>query len=234
MNAPTSLVSSSASGAMGDRQVAPTNRKGARSEMDETLRGYGRQSSRLCGYDYAQPGAYFITICTHHRACLFGDVVHGEMQLSNCGRILSQEWIRTGDIRENVELDMFVIMPNHFHGILLVVEEGTSTAHYARTWAPVVDKAVGATCRSPIPKGPAPGSIAAVIAGLKSATAKRINHLRRTPGTRVWQRGYYEHVIRNESDLHEIRQYVVNNPPKWELDEENPLYLQQGRTPEHE
>ena len=208
--------------AEGDRQVAPTKRRGAGGEKDETLRGYGRRSSRLRGYDYAEAGAYFVTICTQHRACLFGEVVDGEMQLNRCGRIVSEEWIRTGDIRENVELDTFVIMPNHFHGIVLIAEDGRGTAPYARTWAAVVDNGVGATCRSPIPKGPAPGSIGAVIAGFKSATAKWVNQLRRTSGARVWQRGYYEHVIRNEAGLQEIRQYIANNALKWDLDGENP------------
>ena len=193
--------------------------------MDKTLRGYGRRSSRLQGYDYAQPGGYFITICTHHSACVFGDAVDGHMQLSNCGRIVSDEWIRTGEIRENVVLDTFVVMPNHFHAIALIVEEASRTGRHASARAPVGDRGVGATCRSPIPKGPAPRSIAAVIAGFKSATATRINELRGTFGARVWQRGYYEHVIRNEADLQEIREYIANNPLKWELDEDNPKNL---------
>ena len=209
----------------GDRQVAPTERKGADIDMDKALRGYGRQSSRLHGYDYAQPGGYFITICTHNRACVFGDVVDGHMQLSNCGRIVSEEWIRTGEIRENIELDTFVVMPNHFHAIALIVEEHSGTVRHASTWTPVVDSSVGATCRSPIPKGPAARSIAAVIAGFKSATATRINQLRGTSGARVWQRGYYEHVIRNEADLQEIREYIANNPLEWDLDEDNPQNL---------
>jgi putative transposase len=163
-----------------------------------------RRSIRLKDYDYSQAGAYFITICTYNKECLFGKVVNGEMALNEYGKAVEREWLRTTEIRPNLELDEFIIMPNHMHGIVVIVESN-----------------VGATGRSPLPKGPTPKSMGAIVAGFKSSATKHINNLRSTPYKPVWQRNYYEHVIRNESDLSEIQEYIVNNPLKWDLDREN-------------
>ena len=180
-----------------------------------------RRSIRLRDYDYSQAGAYFVTICTYNKVCLFGKVVDGEMQLNECGRVVEEEWVKTAEIRKNVELNEFIIMPNHIHGIIVINESN-----------------VGATCRSPkgegtspLPKGPGSASLGAIISGFKSAATKRINELRDTPNTPLWQRNYYEHVIRNEDDLNEIREYIVNNPLKWHLDSENPNNVGEGTSP---
>jgi REP element-mobilizing transposase RayT len=171
-----------------------------------------RHSIRLKDYDYSQAGAYFVTTCTYNRKCLLGEVINGEMVLSEFSEVVEREWLRAAEIRPNVELDEFIIMPNHIHGIIVINESN-----------------VGATCRSPegegtspLRKGPRSASIGAIIAGFKSAVTRRINDLRGTPYTPVWQRNYYEHVIRNENDLDEIRGYIINNPLKWDLDSENP------------
>lgn len=166
---------------------------------------YHRQSKRLRGYDYSQVGAYFITICTHNKECAFGNIVNGEMRLNELGQVVEMEWLKTAKIRDNVELDEFVVMPNHIHGIVVITESY-----------------VGATGRSPLPNGPAPKSIGAIIAGFKSAVTKRVNEMRHTPGVPIWQRNYHEHIIRDEDDLHQIQLYIVNNPLRWELDSENP------------
>jgi len=141
-----------------------------------------------------------------------GEVINGEMVLNELGKVVEREWLRATEIRSNVELDEFIILPNHIHSIIVVNESN-----------------VGATCRSPegegtspLRKGPRSASIGAILAGFKSAVTKRINELRCTPYTPVWQRNFYEHVIRNEDDLDEIREYIVNNPLKWDLDSENP------------
>jgi REP element-mobilizing transposase RayT len=164
-----------------------------------------RRSIRLKDYDYSQAGAYFVTICTYNKEWIFGNVVNGEMMLDEYGKVAREEWDRSAEIRREVELDFFVVMPNHIHGIVVIVESN-----------------VGATGRSPLPKGPTPKSIGAMVAGFKSAATRRINELRGTPYKLVWQRNYYEHVIRNEDNLNEIREYIVNNPLKWDLDSENP------------
>ncbi len=169
-----------------------------------------RRSIRLRGYDYTQPGAYFITIVTHERACLFGNVVNGAMQLNPLGEIVRAEWFKTAELRPSVQLDAdeFVVMPNHIHGIIWIVDDVGARRRRAPT---------GEQFGKPVP-----GSIPTIVRAFKSAATKRINALRGTPGAPVWQRNYYEHVIRNDADLRHIRDYIQTNPARWALDSENP------------
>ena len=127
------------------------------------------------------------------------------MRLSHYGRIVDQEWKISAKIRREITLDAFVVMPNHIHGIIFIEES-----------------AVGATGGSPVRSGPRRRSLGSFLSGFKSATTKRINDLQRTPGLSVWQRNYYEHVIRNEQSLDRIREYIANNPARWDFDRENP------------
>jgi len=166
-----------------------------------------RRSLRLKGYDYKQAGVYFVSMCTLNRTCFFGDIVNGEMMLNAEGQIVAEEWIKTAEIRNNIELDEWVVMPNHFHGIL-VINECRGTARRA----PTVEQF----------GKPVPNSIPTIIRSFKSAVTKRINKLRNSPGAKIWQRNYYEHIIRNEDELNRIREYITNNPLKWEFDKENP------------
>lgn len=170
-----------------------------------------RRSIRLKGYDYTQPGAYFITICTQDRAHLFGEVVDREMRLNDAGRIVREEWFKTAQLRPYVRLDEneFVVMPNHVHGIIWIVDDVGAT----RRVAPTTDAA---------PHGPKSGSIGAIIGQFKSAATKSINALRGIPGAPGWQRNYYEHIIRDEDALNRIRAYILTNPLRWALDRENP------------
>lgn len=164
-----------------------------------------RRSIRLAHYDYSQDGAYFLTLCVHDRACLFGEVVDGAMRLNELGALVAPEWLRTATIRPQVALDEFVVMPNHFHIIIAIEDSRRGVLPYAR------------------PRFQSPSqSLGSIVRGFKSATTKRINEIRGTPGTAVWQRNYYEHVIRNESELIRIREYIANNPHQWSLDRENP------------
>jgi REP element-mobilizing transposase RayT len=171
-----------------------------------------RRSIRLKGYDYRQAGAYFVTICAWHRECLFGQVLDGEMRLSRWGEIVQQEWISTSDIRQEIELDVFVVMPNHLHGIVRIAGP------------------VGAHGRAPLLWRP-PRSLGSLVAGYKSAATRRINLLRASPGAKVWQRGYYEHIVRDGKDLDRIRRYVLSNPAHWEEDEYHPSVLCKEATP---
>ena len=166
-----------------------------------------RRSLRLKGYDYKQAGVYFVSMCTLNRTCFFGDIVNGEMMLNAEGQIVAEEWIKTAEIRNNIELDEWVVMPNHFHGIL-VINECRGTARRA----PTVEQF----------GKPVSNSIPTIIRSFKSAVTKRINELRNSPGAKIWQRNYYEHIIRNEDELNCIREYITNNPLKWEFDKENP------------
>lgn len=172
-----------------------------------------RKPTRLTNYDYSLAGAYFITINAYQREALFGEVVDGVIMLNDLGDIVVAAWELTPVIRPNVELDEFVVMPNHFHVILFIHE--------------IDPPIVGATRGSPLPKsnnprGPAPDSLGAIIAGFKSAATKRINTHRDHPGLPVWQRNYHDKIIRNDRHLHATRTYIQNNPQNWHDDENYP------------
>lgn len=166
-----------------------------------------RRSVRLKGYDYTQAGAYFVTIVTQGRECLFGEVVDGEMVLSKWGKTVQELWDAIPVHFPNAQLDTFVVMPNHVHGIIVVAG--------ARHASPLPRT-------TPPPRGPESQSLGAIVGSFKSVVTKSINSLRGTPGISVWQRDYHEHIIRDESTLHRIREYIVNNPLQWAVDCENP------------
>ncbi len=149
-----------------------------------------------------------MTICTHNHECFLGQVVDNVMRLNDYGRIVKEEWLRTAAIRSEVELDEFVVMPNHVHGVV-VINQGRRPK-------------VGAHGRAPLQFERKAKSLGSLIAGYKSAATKRINELRGTPNCPVWQRNYYEHVIRDEDELNRVREYVLDNPAKWLEDAENP------------
>ena len=173
-----------------------------------------RRSVRLKEYDYARTGAYFVTICTRDKQPLFGEIIDGEMHMNNTGEIVRKCWLEIPGHFQNVTLDQFVIMPNHVHGIVVIT-----------------DNPVGAKHASPLrlyktkTHGTKPRSLGAMVASFKSAVTQQNNLLLRTPGNSFWQRNYYEHVVRNESELNKIRRYIINNPPKWEYDLENRIGL---------
>ncbi|HEY9639693.1 MAG TPA: transposase [Coleofasciculaceae cyanobacterium] len=174
-----------------------------------------KRSLRLKGYDYSSPGAYFITICAHQRQCLFGAVMNGEMQLSEYGQIASNEWLRSQDIRQEINFDAWVIMPNHIHAIVLIQ---TSDLPQHPVGAPLPSGA-------PLRHGIAyrrPRSLSSFVAGFKSTTTQQINIMRNAPGTPVWQRNYYEHIVRNEASLECLRQYIHNNSLSWQEDQLHP------------
>jgi REP element-mobilizing transposase RayT len=174
-----------------------------------------RRSVRLHGYDYSQPGEYFLTLCVQDMNNLFGRVVDGQTELSPCGKIVDEEWHGSARIRREIELDEWVVMPNHVHGIVRIV--GASRV------APAVRAQGLAPLRPPqrIPMRP-PRSLASFVWGFKAAVTKRINAMRHTPGSVVWQRNYYEHIIRNPAELEKIRAYIRENPLRWACDRYNP------------
>ncbi|MDW8213190.1 MAG: transposase [Roseiflexaceae bacterium] len=196
-----------------------------------------RRSIRLPGYDYTQPGAYFVTIVTHCRTHVFGEVVDGDMRLNAWGDIVRDEWFKTAQIRPYVQLrdDEFVVMPNHIHGIIWIVGDHMVGARRRRAPTPDIPTRADHTpeilaCADHIPEihtmeqfgKPVPGSIPTILRSFKSAVTKRINKLCSTPGAPIWQRNYYEHIIRHERALNAIRHYITDNPRRWHLDRENP------------
>ncbi len=183
-----------------------------------------RRSIRLKDYDYASEGAYFVTICAAKRASIFGQVDdEGVIQLSEFGAIVHDEWLNTARVRPYVVLDEFAVMPNHFHGILFIMQPDDLSER-------VTNADVGARRAVPLqtPRAfgkPIAGSLPTIIGAFKSAVTKRINQSRATPGDPVWQRNYYEQVIRNELALNDIRLYIQTNPACWAEDSENPANL---------
>lgn len=180
-----------------------------------------RRSIRLGGYDYAHAGEYFLTVCTYGHECILAAIENEEVTVTEIGKIVKEEWLRTPAVRPNVQLDEFIVMPNHLHGIVIIKN----------------DIFVGANGNSPqrgkrIDMDPPPrktpfrspsGTIGAIVRGFKSAATKRVNELQDTPGKPLWQRDYYEHIVRDERDLERIREYIRLNPTRWPVDEENPV-----------
>jgi REP element-mobilizing transposase RayT len=184
--------------------------------MSHDPQRHHRRSIRLKGYDYTQAGAYFITLCVQDRECLFGDVVNGEMQLSEAGQIAADTWTWLATQYAYADLDAWVIMPNHMHGILVIHDDddvvvvGGGGRGGSRT-APTMQTAPATTLPKRKPLG-------RLIGAYKTVSTKHINLLRNTTGAIIWQRNYYEHIIRNEASYQRIRDYMVDNPAQWELD----------------
>lgn len=158
------------------------------------------KSLRLKGYDYTQAGGYFITICTKNRMDFFGNIKYGEIILNTLGKIVESEWLRTQSLRKEITLDDYIIMPNHLHGIIII----DYSLHLINQFP------VGADGRPLLRRDP--GSLGSIIAGFKSSATKKINIIQNTPGKPVWQRGYYDRIIRNPEELDRIRTYIRNNP----------------------
>ena len=158
-----------------------------------------RKSVRIPGYDYAQDGWYFVTICTHNHNVLLGNVVNGEMVLNEYGQIVSKIWKWLPEQYKYIKLHEWIIMPNHLHGIIEYHNDGRGGARTAPTDIKI--KPLGR-----------------IIGAFKTVSTKHINKIQNTPGHKLWQRNYYEHIIRNEKDLNRIREYIIYNPLKWPED----------------
>lgn len=190
-----------------------------------------RRSIRLQGYDYAQAGAYFVTVCTQDRACLFGDIFDGEMRLNTVGWMVHAGWLGLPDHYAGVELDTFVVMPNHFHGIVVIADDRNPGLAGAGLVGAGLKPARTKPARTkPVPTtGVRRHGLPEIVRGFKTFSARRINQTRQAPGVSVWQRNYHEHIIRDEASLRRIREYILNNPVQWALDRENPLNMRATR-----
>ena len=167
-----------------------------------------RRSIRLPGHDYAQPGIYFVTICAQDRRCLFGDIANGELRHDATGLLISSWWEKLPEKYPYVVLDAFVVMPNHLHGILHITEVGAVAGR---------------------PHGAAP-TLGLMMTWFKSMTTNAYIRGVKEHGwpafaIRLWQRSFYEHIVRNERDLDAVREFIFNNPAKWAADRENPAAL---------
>lgn len=205
----------------------------ARKAMTFNPEIHHRRSIRLQGYDYAQAGAYFVTICVQNRQCLFGEIVEGKMRLGAAGAMMQTVWDEIPVHYPGVDIAEFVVMPNHVHGIILVgsTHRGYSPPNDPVGAAPRGRPQSGAP-QAGQPQGVAPTgvrrlSLSDVVHRYKTMTTKRYADGVKQWGWpafsgRLWQRNYWEHVIRNDADFLRISEYIQNNPLQWEQDELNP------------
>ncbi len=180
-----------------------------------------RRSIRKKDYNYSKPGNYFITICTMNQECLLGEIHEGKMILSAAGEIANSEWLRTPMVRPEIELDAFVIMPNHLHGIII---------KHARRGDPAgrpADPAIKDRASHRDAPTLEPGTIGSIVGQFKSISTKKIRETEYLGFH--WQRNYYEHIIRNRSELENIRKYIMENSANWSEDQDNPNNVAQRR-----
>ena len=210
-----------------------------------------RRSIRLQGYDYSQAGAYYVTIVVHGRECLFGNVVNGVMRLNQFGQIVYRAWFDLPNHYPHVVLGAFCIMPNHAHAIIVLIDgrrggsitndENLQTISISKN-APIANdpethpyvptndvplQTISISKNAPIANNPETRPyvrhpLSEIVRAFKSFSAKRINALRKTQGIPVWQRNYYEHIIRNDDEYNRIHLYIESNPAHWMEDDENP------------
>jgi len=193
---------------------------------DPNVSRHHRRSIRIPEHDYTQPGAYFVTICTWQRQGILGEIKEGQMRLSEWGQVAAECWAAIPVHFARVVLDEWVIMPNHMHGILIITDSTNPPDVGARQC-----RAPTSQCRAPTttPAPPAveqfghpvPGSIPTIIRSFKSIVTRRINSMRVVTTPPIWQRNYYEHIVRNDRALSAIRRYIIANPLRWALDRDN-------------
>ena len=181
-----------------------------------------RQSIRLRGYDYSQKGAYFLTLCTHNRECLFGEITDGVMYLNLTGEIVHQCWLDIPNHFPHVQLDEFVIMPNHLHGIIWIVNSPPMTEKRISADKISVESnnCLGAQNTRSLQPNTRPNgtsrTIGSIVRGFKVGVTKWMRQ--NTSIQQTWQRNYWEHIIRKEYELQQIREYIQNNPRQWQQD----------------
>ncbi len=195
--------------------------------MDASLKS--RKPNRLKGYDYTQAGCYFVTVCAQDRQCLFGDIIEDQMVLNEAGKMAAYWWSKTESKFPHVELGEYVLMPNHIHGVVAIVgadpcvrpkreeRESNEPQRYAENQQ---HQNQGGHMGPPLQE---------IIRWFKTMTTneyiQEVKSGRFPPfEKRIWQRSFYDHVIRDDDDLGRIREYIQNNPLQWALDEENPAY----------
>lgn len=191
-----------------------------------------RRSIRLKGYDYSQAGLYFITICVQNREYLFGKIENGQLQLNDAGKMVENEWLKLPERFKNIQLHEYIVMPNHFHAILEIVGATrlvTQNETVATVRVSLVDTQNGNDTEKGQPQGIAPTdaiknkTVGDMVGAFQSIVTveyiRGVKTMGRTPfNGKLWQRNYYEHIIRNEQSYQIISNYIINNPEKWAED----------------
>lgn len=173
---------------------------------------YRIESARLKNWDYSSEGYYFITICIHNREQILGNIISNEMVLSDIGKIVEKEWLKSFEIRRELFCDTYCIMPNHIHGIVVINnDDGPVETHGRGVFVQTHGRASLQTDKlQRMPK-----SISSFVAGFKSSATKLTNEHRGTQGNHLWQPRFHDHIIRDEKELERIREYILNNRLKW-------------------
>ncbi len=179
---------------------------------------YRIESTRLKGWNYSEDGAYFVTICTKNHEHFFGEIKNGKLELSPIGKIVAEEWQCTDKIRENVELDQWVVMPNHFHAIVIINNPNKTPANKHFNTPPVNTHCNAYPHKYQNKFGPQSNNLSAIVRGFKGATTKRV---RKINPSFSWQSLFHDHIIRDEREINEIREYIWQNPENWETDRNN-------------
>ena len=174
-----------------------------------------RRSIRLRGHDYSLAGHYYVTVCVKNRQSILGDVCHGKMILNAMGEKVQFTWLDLPRHNKNIELDEFIVMPNHLHGIIIIVGAGSKPAQKHRHIS------IGNYKRAGLEPAPTDHGLSEIVRQFKTFSTKRINQINNTLGVSIWQRNYYDHIIRNNASLQKIREYIINNPLTWPYDAEN-------------
>jgi putative transposase len=175
---------------------------------------YRIESIRLKGYDYSTDGYYFVTICTFNNESLLGKIEEGKMALNRFGIIVEQCWNDLSNHYSNIVLDDFVFMPNHFHGIVIIDNKRLLQRNTKNTFVEMGLKPISTNSENKIQHG-----LSEFIRALKTFSSRRINEIRGTIGTPVWQSGFYDHIIHGDDELNLVRQYISENPENWGKDE---------------
>ncbi len=185
-----------------------------------------RNSLRLQGYDYAQPGGYFVTICTYGRRCVLGRIVDGRMLLSEVGRVVEEVWARIPEHFENTRADMFQVMPNHLHGIVDIKEVGRT--HMVTRAGKVNGATVWARHVVPIQEPtkeefgkPRSGTLSTIIGSFKAAVTRELRRQGKCMERSFWHRSFHDHVLRDDVDRFFVERYIELNPILWDLDADN-------------
>lgn len=185
-----------------------------------------RKSIRLKGYNYSQPGAYFITICTQNRKCLFGEIINGKMIFNDAGKMVENEWVNLPHRFTNIQLNEYVIMPNHFHAILEIIPVGATLVVAQNNNNIKKNNYVNPNNGQPQGIAPTNETVGAIIGAFKSIVT--VNYIRGVKtkkwqqfNKKLWQRNYWEHIIRNEQELNKIHKYIQNNPKNWQMEKLN-------------
>ena len=184
-----------------------------------------RKSIRLKKYDYSQVGLYYVTICAEKHKCLFGQIKEAQMILNTYGEMMKNIWEDNPKHYKGIDVDLFQIMPNHIHGIIQIIDKDENTEDDKNEKFGInkhKNTDVGAGFPCPFEsegRGNRAPTLGQIIAYFKYVSTKQINNIFKTPGVRLWQRNFYEHIIRNEEELNRIREYISINPEKWEDDE---------------